>query len=288
MSTSIIFTQAKRTSTAPRRALLHATAVLFGQCIQASLVYRSSLAIFLATESFAYAGFIAFWYHAAQNNPSPSSYTGMSLAAYFVIVSFHHAIQDHASSRDVGSDIRLGKLSYAIVKPYPYLLSVMVRCIAYTTTKSILCLPLIIGALVFVPGLWSSFGSNLGLGNFLQYILAFGLALLASMLTRIVVGLMAFDMTQIWGPDTMFIALYYIASGSAFPIDLAPPWLQGLAIYSPTYYMTGFPTLVFMGRIQPDVFWMSMGRGLVVCGVVSALLALQWRRGIHKFEAIGI
>jgi ABC-2 type transport system permease protein len=142
--------------------------------------------------------------------------------------------------------------------------------------------------MLFVPNLWSSFSFNFAEHHLWHYVLTFLLAILASMLTRIIVGLMAFDMAQIWGPDTMLIALYYATSGSVFPIDLAPQWLQNVAKLSPAYYMTGFPTLVFMGRIRPEVFWESWARGLGVCAVLSLILAWQWSRGVRKFEAIGI
>ena len=268
--------------------LLDAAAVHFGQCIQAALIYRSALFIFLVTESFSYAGFIAFWYYAAQQNPTQTAYTGMMFVAYFVMVSFHHAIQDHAASRDIGSEIRLGKLSYAIVRPFPYLLLTTLRSMAFSLTRITLLTPLLTIALMVVPGLFASIHTNQTAVLFWQYPLALMLSLATAIATRTVIGFIAFDMNQIWGPDTMFIAIYFATSGSAYPIDLAPVWLRHMAEWSPAYYMAGFPTLVVLGKISAHDFWTDWARGVLVFIITVSLAAAMWRRGIRRFEAIGI
>lgn len=268
--------------------LLDAALVHFGQCIQAALIYRSALFIFLVTESFSYAGFIAFWYYAAQQNSAPSTYTGMMFVGYFVIVSFHHAIQDHASSRDIGSEIRLGKLSYAIVRPFPYLLLTSLRSMAFSLTRITLLTPLLVVALALVPRLFATIHGHQTTVLLWQYPLALLLSLATAIVTRTIIGFIAFDMNQIWGPDTMFIAIYFATSGSAYPIDLAPTWLQQVAAWSPAFYMAGFPTLVFLGKISPQEFLHGWSRGIVVFMIAVLVAGGMWRRGMRRFEAIGI
>ena len=99
------------------RQWLRASVIYIGQCVQAALLYRSALAIFLISEAFATAGFIAFWYKSAQSNPQQTFYRPMGLVLYFALVTFHHGIQHHAASRELGSDIRLGKLSCSLIRP---------------------------------------------------------------------------------------------------------------------------------------------------------------------------
>ena len=270
------------------RALLKASWVYFTQCLQTALVYRSSLAIFLGTEALAYAGFIAFWYKAATSNPSQTIYSPMALVLYFAIASFQHAIQHHASSRDIGSEIRLGKLSYAIIRPFPYLLQALLRSIAFSLTYAFLLLPLILGALFLVPGLQSEALLGISKITWWQFPAAMLIGLMASWLARIAVGLLAFDMSQIWGPDTFFIALYYSASGVVFPIDLLPPTLLKIAQWTPMYYMVGFPVLTFLGRLDFQTFITQASQGLIVLLITGAVVGFLWRRGIRRFEAIGI
>jgi ABC-2 type transport system permease protein len=268
-----------------------ACAVYFGQCLQAALLYRAALAIFVVSEAFAYAGFIAFWYKAAAANPAQTIYRPMGLVLYFALASFHHGIQHHASSREVGSDIRLGKLSYAIIRPFPFLLQAMLRSQAFTLTYAILLSPLLGAALAFVPGLWQEFSVGLSASPgsiWWQYTAAVVIGLMSGWLVRIAVGLFAFDMSQIWGPDTFFIALYFAASGAVFPVDLLPAWATTIVQWTPMYYMVGFPVLTLMGRIPSHEFTGIALQGLAVCAGVLVMVSLMWRRGIRKFEAIGI
>jgi ABC-2 type transport system permease protein len=270
------------------RTLGRASYVYFGQCLQAALMYRSALIIFVFSEAFAYAGFIAFWYKAATSNTSQTFYTPMALVLYFSLVSFHHGIQHHASSREIGSDIRLGKLAYSIVRPFPFLLQAALRSMAFTLTYSFLLSPLLVGVFIFVPNLWTAFCAGLSPGLEWQYPVALAIGLISGWLMRMVVGLLAFDMAQIWGPDTFFIAIYYAASGSTFPVDLLPAWALAVVKWTPMYYMVGFPVLTVMGRVPADHFQGEALRGVAVVLLTLSLLAAMWLRGIKRFEAIGI
>lgn len=270
------------------RDLLNASLVYFGQCLQAALTYRGALAIFILSEGIAYSGLLAFWYKSAASNPAQKLYTPMALVLYFAVASFHHGIQYHAASRDIGGEIRLGKLSYSIIRPFPFLLQAALRAAAFSLTYACLLLPLLGAAFVFVPGLFDSFSAGLTTVTLWQYPAAALLGLLAGGLARMVVGMFAFDMTQIWGPDTLFIALYYAGSGAIFPIDLLPVWAERIVKWTPMYYMVGFPVLTIMGRIPPDQFMAEASRGIVVVFSMFIVTVLMWRRGIRQFEAIGI
>ncbi|MEI6833756.1 MAG: ABC-2 family transporter protein [bacterium] len=270
------------------RIILRASLVYFSQCLQAVLLYRSALVIFIVSEGFAYAGFITFWYKAAQSNPAQQIYSPLNLVYYFALSMFHHSIQHHTASRDLGSDIRLGKLSYSIIRPFPFLLQATLRSVACTLVYIILLLPLLLLGLYFTPSLWQQFSASISSPAFSNFGLALILALLCGWFIRLVVGMLAFNMAQIWGPDTFFIALYYAASGAVYPIDLLPTWALTLVKWTPMYYMVGFPVLTLMGRIPPQDFYAECWRGTMVLTALLVIMFLMWRRGLRKFEAIGI
>lgn len=268
--------------------LVHASLVYFGQCLQAVLLYRSALVIFVISEGFAYAGFITFWYKAAQSNPGQSLYSPTVLVFYFALAMFHHSIQHHTAARDLGSDIRLGKLSYAIIRPFPFLFQAILRSIAATFVHVVLLSPILLICVYMTPSLRDQWITAISSQAITHYAIAAVISLLCGWLSRIVVGLLAFDMAQIWGPDTFFIALYYAASGAIYPIDLLPTWALTIAKWTPMYYMIGFPVLTLMNRIPPDSFYSESLRGCYVLMALLLVMFFMWRRGIRKFEAIGI
>lgn len=271
------------------RTLVQASLVYFGQCLQAVLLYRSALVIFVISEGFAYAGFITFWYKAAQSNPAQSLYSPNALIFYFAVAMFHHSIQHHTASRDLGSDIRLGKLSYAIIRPFPFLLQAILRSIAATLVHVVLLSPILLICVYSTPSLRDQWTTAISSSQAItHYVMAAMISLLCGWLSRLVVGMLAFDMAQIWGPDTFFIALYYAASGAIYPIDLLPAWALTIAKWTPMYYMIGFPVLTLMNRIPPESFYAESLRGCYVLMTLILVMFFMWRRGIRKFEAIGI
>ena len=270
------------------RPLVKASIRHFGQCLSASLMYRGALILFLISEGVAYAGFIAFWYQAAEHNPTQKLYSGLGLVLYFLLALFHHGIQHHTATRDLGGDIRLGKLSYALIRPYPFLLHTVIKSVAFSVTYIILLVPLVMVSLWFTPGLAAEFGTHLSGTVMIQYAVALALSLVSGWILRVAVGLLAFDMSQIWGPDTMLIAVYSATSGAVFPVDLLPQWALKIAQWTPCYYMVGLPTLTIMGRVPEAEFWQLASRGVMVTAGVLVVMTLMWRRGIRRFEAIGI
>jgi ABC-2 type transport system permease protein len=270
------------------KRLFRSALLTFAQGLSTSLMYRGSLAIFVVSESLAYAGYIAFWYRASQSSTASTIYNGLELVGYFTLAAFHHTIQDHQTARDVGSDIRLGRLSYAMIRPYPYLLQATARSAATFVSRLALLTPIFLLVTAFIPGFYQMIATDFTIIGGIYYLVALFVAAASAILTRLVVGMLAFDMTQIWGPDTMLIALYFATSGSVFPIDIAPSWLQQIALWSPTFYMTGFPTLVFIGRVSPEQFANYLMHAGIVFVVLSGIATLMWQRGIKRFEAIGI
>jgi ABC-2 type transport system permease protein len=168
------------------------------------------------------------------------------------------------------------------------MLQAVLRSVACTLAYIILLAPLLIGALILLPSLQQEFISHLSSTSLTHYVAALALGLACGWLVRLVVGMLAFDMAQIWGPDTFFIALYYAASGAVFPIDLLPSWALTIVKWTPMYYMVGFPVLTITDRIPQEIFWSECARGFVVLVGVFILMIVMWRRGIKRFEAIGI
>lgn len=269
-------------------SLTATTTLFFGQCLSAALVYRLAILMFILAESISFAGLLAFWQSASKTASSTYNYSGLSILAYFLLAAFHHGIQDHQTTRDVGSDIRMGKLSYTLIRPYPYLLQAFTKSMANQTVRFFVVGGIMLAGCMF----WSDFRvgivERLHFEFVVQYSLALLLGLVMASITRIIVGLLSFDITQIWGPETMFIATYLTLSGSAFPIDLVPmPWSAWLQ-WTPMYYMVGFPTLTALERLPPGQFWVVYTQGLVVLAVLMVIGAAMWQRGVNRFEAIGI
>ena len=121
--------------------------------------------------------------------------------------------------------------------------------------------------------------------------LAFGVStLMAAALqffTAYLLGLAAFWVLEV---STLILITYsfeYFLSGTIFPLDLLPPWLQPFIQWSPFTYEMFFPVQVAMGRVHGAALWQGLviQAGWVV--IYYAAAQLLWRAGVKKYQAVG-
>ena len=74
----------------------------------------------------------------------------------------------------------------------------------------------------------------------------------------------------------------------AYPPDLLHGALHSAVTWTPFYYIIGFPALILLGRIPVAAAMEELARGGVVFALSVAVCAVLWRRGLGKFEAVGI
>jgi ABC-2 type transport system permease protein len=184
----------------------------------------------------------------------------------------------------IASDIRDGNISQFLLKPIDYLYYRI--CLFFSgrlTYLSVAALPL--AGFIFLmrdyfvlARSWSDLGLfmfSVGLTAMLQFFLSYTMAMLAFWVLEV---------------STFIFILYafeYIASGHLFPLDILPPGIQQVLVYTPFPYQLYFPISVYMGNLNEYQLW--RGFGLQAFWVFSAWLLARfaWSRGIRKYSAVG-
>ncbi len=264
-----------------------ATWLSYTQALSVELMYRFALAQSFITIAITLLGLLAFWLEAGRAAGANALYSRGALVAYFLVVSGHALIQESRLSWNLSAAIRMGKLSASMLRPFPFLFQIMAQAAAYATVRFVLIVPVIAVLAVTVPAL----GSALGVLNsdlFIKYAAAMALAVVVGWLVKLALGMLAFDLTQTWGPELIFIAFSAVSSGISYPSDLLSGLLRTVVSWTPFYYMIGFPALVLLGRVPADVLTTELAKGAFVAVLMAALVAVMWRRGLKRFEAVGI
>lgn len=260
--------------------------LFFLQTVKTDLVYRSQVLqrFFGIIVSLSVTAF--FWL-AASKTAIMQSYTPQMILAYFVVVSFHDFlfVSGDEFTKKLGESIRSGKLSTALIQPFPYLLKIFANGCGGICLRLCIVIPLaLIAKFTFLSDfVFVDWKYQLGI-----YVLALVLAICVSLVCLIITGLLAFDMTHVWAPWVCFVASYCLFSGVFYPADLASGGIKVLMPWLPFYYMLGFPALILVGRLGPDEILYGFAHGFFVLFYVILILGFLWRRGIKKFEAIGI
>jgi len=275
--------------TAPHlRRLLAAMARNYTQALSVQLLYKYSLLQSATSIAINLLGIVLFWISAGRHAGSSSGYSSGLIIAYFAMTFVHGVIQDDGLTSILGSVIRDGTLSASLLRPYHCLVSLMVDAAGVATIRCLTLFPILAIVIAGSEFAWGR-DSQIELLRMLGlYLPALALSVVMGWLTRVVIGLLAFDMVDIWGPSYVFDALYVVGSGSLYPPDLLPEHLAKVIHWTPLYYMVGFPSLVFLGRIHFSDAVELLMQGCVVALVMVTILVLMWRRGIQRFEAIGI
>lgn len=277
--------------------------VILGQSLAIQLSYRMAFLQIAIFESIGLLGTLFYWRAAATSGEQSSgilssgvktapSYTVAAVVLYFMMAASHQILQESGLSRTLSLDIRSGKLASALVRPFPFILIPLLQGLAFSLSRAMMIGPVLLILFAAVPFFRQFFVQIATAQSFWlwlsSYFLALFLAMIINLFIRIGLGLLAFDMTQTWGPDLLFGSMYFAFSGAVYPVDLLPSGALRILQWTPFYYLQGFPNLLMTGRIPAEDFWPLFLRGSIVAAVTVAVVVLMWQRGTRKFEAIGI
>jgi ABC-type uncharacterized transport system permease subunit len=259
----------------------------FSQQLQVELYYRWGLVQSFFGVAVGLVGMLLFWLAAGRSPQAGAVYPVGMLVAYFIVAAAQSLINDNQLSFNLSTSIRMGKLSAQLLRPYPYLLGVVAQAAAQALVRSVLVVPIMVVICLTSEPL-RAVATALTSERLLLYLAALGIGLCAGWLIRIALGLLAFDLTQTWGPELIYLAIYSVASGLGYPADLLPPSLLAIVQWTPVYYMIAFPALVLLGRIDAASAGPGLLRGASVVALTAILVTFMWRRGTRRFEAVGI
>lgn len=265
--------------------------LMMTQQLSVQLGYRMAFAQVALFEALGLMGTL-FWWRAAAASSSNANYSTASIVVYFIVASSHQILQESGLSRSLSMDIRTGKLAASLIRPFPFLVQPIAHGIAFSLSRILMIGPVLVAIFVLVPALrdfiYDVATRQAPVVWLAGYFTALVLALSCNLVVRLGLGLLAFDMTQTWGPELLFIAIFFAFSGAVYPVDMLPPVAVEILSWTPLFYMQGLPNLVAIGRIAGDPLGTYLLRGCLVFTLSIVLMIAMWRRGLRKFEAIGI
>jgi ABC-2 type transport system permease protein len=175
-------------------------------------------------------------------------------------------------------------LSALLLKPLNYLLYRFALYASYRLTYIVvIALPLVVLGFVLREYIqaptdlvtWGAFALSVAMAAVMQFLLACCL------------GYMAFWVLEVSTLIFIVFSFEYFLSGTMFPLDLFPPWLQPFIKWSPFTYEMYFPVQIAMQRVKGAALWegLAIQAGWVVGFYVVA--SLLWRAGVRKYQAVG-
>jgi ABC-2 type transport system permease protein len=256
--------------------------------LQNTLVYRVNF-LFRAVFGFIpLLGTIFLWravYAGKEEGSTIAAYGLSGMISYYLMVTIVDALTAvNEDDWQIAGDIKDGNISQFLLKPVDYL---FYRLSLFAAGRLIYFVMAVVPVSVFIWCFRSSFvlptdgvtAAWFGLSVFLTALLQFFMSYATAML--------AFWVLEVSTFIFIVFAFEYIASGHLFPLNLLPPAVQEVVMFTPFPFQMYFPVSIYLGQTTGEErLW-----GLVIqfCWVVIFyfIARFMWERGIRKYSAVG-
>ena len=121
--------------------------------------------------------------------------------------------------------------------------------------------------------------------GFVLLFLIFGVCI--SFFINLILSFIGFWTTDVWAPRFLFMTLVTFVSGAYFPLDLLPPVIYRVLLFTPFPYLYFLPTKVLVDGVQQHYFMQQL-----ICSIgwtigLYYLARYTWKKGIKDFSFWG-
>ena len=126
------------------------------------------------------------------------------------------------------------------------------------------------------------------IGEWLLFLVTASLGVCWGYLFQLIIGASGFWLTQSRGFINFTGVIGRIFGGVYAPLSFFPDWFTKIAGVTPFPYQRYFPIAIWLGKATKVEVIMGIITQLVWIGVFYLLLMVVWRKGMKRYESIGI
>ncbi len=229
---------------------------------------------------------ILFWHGALQNTGgSLGSWNESDFTTYYLVLMLaSNILVIHIEEHISFYDIRLGYLSGQLVRPFSYYWLMFFEEMPYRILQGSFGIVAAIILIAFFKNV-TFFSPSVEKVPLIALIITGALAV--SFTFKMIIGLLAFWITQIDGIMDMGFILSLIYGGYIIPLNLLPHSFQLLIGLTPFPWITYYPTLALMGKLSPDEMITVICQQLIWLVGLGIVYKIAWSQGVKKFTAVG-
>lgn len=221
----------------------------------------------------------------ASNNGVISGWTLPTISTYYFLLLFVYAISmSHIEKSVARDDIQHGGLTKFLVKPFSYYLLKFFEETPWRILESIYAVLILLVLTFFFKNLLvvTTDASILALS-----VIIIILAYILSFTFKMVLGLCAFWLTDIFGFHQLMDAVILFSAGLLLPLSLLPSSLSQIAYTMPFAYMIYFPILALQGTQSIQQLLQIILMQVVWIVIMGFIYSRLWKNGIKKFTGVG-
>ncbi|MFA6459187.1 MAG: ABC-2 family transporter protein [Candidatus Paceibacterota bacterium] len=185
----------------------------------------------------------------------------------------------------VSRDINEGRLSMFLVKPISYLKYIFFHEVG----RSLLAILVSVASQVLVVAFFlNKIVANTDIRYILLIVAMIFFAFIIELLMGFLIGTIAFWTDEVDGLEATVSRIKKFFSGGYFPLSLLPASLVTVSMYLPFAYSFFMPAQLYLKNISLKQGLQGIFVEVVWVVLLSLIVALVWKRGLKRYEAVGI
>lgn len=253
---------------------------------QEFLTYRLSFVLWRFRNIVSFLAILFFWLAVYKSRPSFLGYSSKQMYSYLLGIAFIKSLVFSSRTSDLGGMIRDGELSGILLIPVSVFKYFLSRDFSDKIINfSFSMLEIVLVAKIFNLPLY--FPRNLHVLFFVLPLLVISFFLYFFL--SLIISMSAFWTDDIWAVRYLVGVIFLeFFSGSFFPIDVLPVWMQKIIYFTPFPYLAYFPIKIWLEQINstPEII-----KVYAIClswlVLFFVLAKIVWNKGLKQFGAYG-
>lgn len=250
-----------------------------------AIVERTRVLIWFMADTFHMLVFPFLWLAAYGDRDTLHGFTREDTMTYFMLIIILKVVSVSHSDETLIRDIQKGDLNVHLLRPIPRLLTLVFQEAGYKMLYSLLLVPLVLALVLFFPQ-WIIIPHEIS--RWILTIIAALVGFAMSEMVAYLVGCVSFWMTDARPVGRLVYFASVAFSGRLAPLEFFPTTLRRIAEALPFQFWASFPARLFTGHLGPaEIVSGFLLAALWMC-VLGSLVLVVWRRGLRRYEGIGI
>ncbi|MCK5416231.1 ABC-2 family transporter protein [Candidatus Parcubacteria bacterium] len=254
--------------------------------IQRQMTYRADFLFFRLANILEIVVLIIIWTVVFKTNEIIAGYTYKEMMTYITVgwlmlyLTANYGLE-HVISRHIYE----GTLSSFLVKPIDYIKYIIIYCSGRITVAFASGILTAIALIIIMIENIIMINSLLDL-LIIFVMLVFGYFI--NIFISILIGMLAFWTTFINGPRYSIRILISFLSGRFFPLNMLPIFYYKMILFFPFVYIYFIPLQLYLGKISTVQGLKALGVEIIWLALLYGLIRILWKRGLIKYEGVGM
>ena len=229
---------------------------------------------------------IALWLSAVKSGQSAQGFSRSDFVIYYFLVFIAGQVFCPHTTDEIERKIQEGTLNSYLLRPLTLIKFTFFHEGAWKIFETVISLPFLIGFLLIFKESFYIAQNNLFLLGYSFVSFCIGYFSLFCLDTSI--GMLAFWMFKTSSIRRLYDLVINFANGRYIPLVFLPVFFAQIADFLPFKYTVYFPISIIMDKINFDEILRQGILQIIWLGILVFLMILVWKKGIKKYEGVGI